>query len=110
MAFFAVVFIGVAPADDWLDPQRSEQQFSVASTWLGGMSPLSAPFYAAQTLIPAAIPIDAAAAVPRAFWFWQIIGALVVVCLIIQLRHVRKARALLAMQPPEMPPALPLNG
>ncbi len=108
--FFAAVFVGVIPLMVGMILSWASNSFLTASTWLGGMSPLSAPIYAVETLIPASLPVDVATALPRAFWFWQIIGALVVACLIVQLRRVRNARALLAMLPPEVPPALPLNG
>jgi hypothetical protein len=108
--FFAAVFIGVIPIMIGTILSGASNSFLTASTWLVGMSPLSAPFYAAQTLIPASIPIDVATALPRAFWFWQIVGVLVVACLIVQLSRVRKARALLAIQPPEAPPTLPRTG
>jgi hypothetical protein len=108
--FFAGVFVGVVPLLVGIILSIASNSFLTAATWLVGLSPLAAPYYAAQTLLPASIPADAAVALPRAFWFWQVVTALVVVGLIIQLFRVRKQRAQLAMQPPEMPRALPLTG
>jgi len=105
--FFATLFIGVVPMMIGSILSAANNSFLTASTWLAGMSPLSAPFYAAQTLVPASLPTDAALALPRAFWFWQIVTALVVVGLIIQLWRIRKQRALLTTQPPETPASLP---
>ncbi len=98
--FFATLFIGVIPMMIGSILSAASNSLLTASTWLAGMSPLSAPFYAAQTLVPAGLPSDAATALPRAFWSWQIVGAIVVAGLVVQLWRIRKQRALSVLQPP----------
>ena len=46
--------------------------------WLGGMSPVTMPFYAAGTLLSISeLPQQAARAVPRAFHFWLLVSVLI---------------------------------
>ena len=73
--FLAVVFAGAAPAmagavlaaasnwgDGWL----------TLAMWVSGISPLSAPIFATQTLLPKTdLSLAAARSIPLAFWFWQ---------------------------------------
>ncbi len=76
--------------------------------WLIGISPVSTPFYAAGTLLSLAeLPAEAARAVPRAFYFWLLVGGLVVVWLIGRLRANRRemARTVLA-GPVDAPPSV----
>ena len=64
------------------------------AAWLAGISPVSMPFYAAGTLLSLAeLPAQAARAVPRAFYFWLFVGALVTGWLVVQLWAKRKAMA-----------------
>jgi hypothetical protein len=93
-AFFAVLLVGVVPVMVGSVLGAASNQLLTASTWLAGVSPLSAPFYAAQTLVRAKAP-SGADAVPSAFWFWQAVIALVAVVLVVQLWRVRKQRAAL---------------
>ncbi len=108
--FFAGVFVGVIPMLVGSILSLASNSFLTISTWLVGLSPLASPYFAAQTLIPASIPADAAVAVPRAFWCWQAVSALAVIWLIIELHRVRKRRVALAALPPLPPPVLPSAG
>ena len=76
------------------------------AVWLGGFSPLSAPAYAAATLLSIAeLPATLARAVPRAFFFWQAVTVLAALWLIGGLRVARRRRAreLLGVPTPSTP-------
>jgi hypothetical protein len=64
------------------------------ATWLAGVSPLSAPAYAAASLVSTdyVLPKEVARAIPRAFWFWQGVTGLTTVWLLWRLRQIRQAR------------------
>ncbi len=96
---FAGVFIGVVPVMIGMVLGAANNAFLTASTWLAGISPLAAPFYAAQTLVAGRVPLEAVQAIPQAFWFWQAASAGVAVFLIFQLWRVRKQRAAAVGQP-----------
>ena len=71
----------------------SDRMFPVA-IWIAGTSPLSAPVYAAATMLPISeLPANAARALPRAFLFWQIVFWLGSGWLVVQLRTRRHALA-----------------
>ena len=64
------------------------------ASWVIGISPVSMPVYAAGTLLSIAeIPAEAARAIPRAFHFWLLVGALVMLWLIARLRTFRSTMA-----------------
>jgi hypothetical protein len=77
-----------------------------AAAWLIGISPVSAPFYAASTLLSLAeLPAAAARAVPRAFHFWLAVSGLAALWLIWSLRSIRKAMARNVLAEPATGPA-----
>jgi hypothetical protein len=89
-----VIFVGVVPlmAGTVLAP-INDRMIPLAS-WLIGMSPVSLPFYAAGTLLSIAeLPVAAARAVPRAFYFWLFVGLLVMGWLVVRLWAARQAMA-----------------
>ena len=52
------------------------------------------PFYASATLLSITeLPAELARAVPRAFYFWQVVSVLVTLWLVARLRAARKAIA-----------------
>lgn len=70
-----------------------------AAAWLIGISPASMPFYATGTLLPIAeLPVQAARAVPRAFYFWLLVGVIVTLWRIGKLWSARKAMAARALE------------
>lgn len=107
-AFFAALFLGVVPVMVGSILGAASNALLTASTWLAGMSPFSAPFYAAQTLVRARAPAEAGA-VPSAFWSWQVITALATIALVVWLWRVRKRRAQ-AVAAAEQPPPLEAAG
>ncbi|MDB6072066.1 MAG: hypothetical protein JWL81_3237 [Verrucomicrobiales bacterium] len=65
-----------------------------AAIWVAGISPLSAPAYAAVTLVQGVdLPVVIERSMPKAFWFWQVIWGLYTLWAIAALRtaHRRKA-------------------
>lgn len=69
-------------------------RFAAPATWLGAISPLSAPLYAAAALVPVSeLPLPLERAVPRAFWFSQTVAALLTLRLMVHLRTTRAALA-----------------
>jgi hypothetical protein len=79
------------------------------AAWLTGISPLSMPFYASGTLLSLAdLPLDVARAIPRAFYFWLLVGVVATVWLLLQLWAARTRMAASVLAAPETgPPALP---
>ncbi len=94
-AFFAVLFLGVVPVMVGSILGAASNALLTTSTWLAGVSPLSAPFYAAQTLVRANA-LAGADAVPGAFWFWLAVTALATGTLVIWLWRIRKRRRTVA--------------
>jgi hypothetical protein len=88
------ILVGVVPlmAGTVLGP-INDRLIPVAS-WLTAISPVSMPLYASSTLLSLSeLPIEAARAVPRAFYFWLFVDVLILVWLIGRLRSARLARA-----------------
>ncbi len=89
----------------------SDRMVPIAS-WITGVSPLSLPFYACNTVLAVAeLPVQVARAIPRAFFFWLIVYVVITVWLILQLRIFRQqmARRVFSNQDdlPEGAPPLP---
>ena len=64
------------------------------ASWLTALSPMSMPVYAPASLLTIAdLPVEAARAVPRAFYFWLLVAVLVVVWLVERLWKFRRAMA-----------------
>lgn len=100
----AVIFVGVVPLMLGAVLSASSNRLWPAASWLLGISPLSAPVYAAGTLLSISeLPANLARAVPRAFYFWQAVSLLVTIWLVVQLRGARKLIARDAVQPPAGP-------
>ena len=99
--FFVAVFGGVVPIMIGTILGAANNSFLTTSTWLAGMSPLAAPIFAAQTLVPTQLPADMSAAIPPAFWCWQGVSGLGVMWLLVQLWRVRKKRAASVREAPE---------
>lgn len=67
--------------------------------WLAGISPGSMPFYASGSLLSLSeLPVEAARAVPRAFYFWLFVSVLMMFWFAVQLRTARKRVADRALQ------------
>ena len=64
------------------------ERLAAPATWLVGVSPLVAPMYVSATVLPVSeLPRELIRALPRAFWFWQGVSALVTVWLLVGLRR-----------------------
>ncbi len=88
-----VILIGVVPILLGVVFGITERLRPLAS-WLIAISPISLPVYAAGTLLPIAdIPAQVARAIPRAFYFWLMVGALVMMWLVARLWSARRAMA-----------------
>ena len=89
----AIVFGAVPVMAGVVIAPISNRMIPLAS-WLIGISPVSLPVYAPGTLLSIAqLPSEAARAVPRAFYFWLLVGVLVMLWLIARLWAVRTAMA-----------------
>lgn len=97
----AVIFIGVVPLMIGAVLSVNGRLIPAAS-WLFGISPVSAPVYAAAVQLPLnELPANLAKAVPRAFYFWLAVSFLTAIWLAVQLRTARKE---IAGSPDVMPP------
>jgi MFS family permease len=88
------LFVGILPVMAGTILGTISNRLIPLASWLAGISPLSMPFYASGTLLTLAeLPVHAARAVPRAFFFWLFVAVLITIWLIIRLRSARKAMA-----------------
>ena len=89
-----VIFVGIVPVMIGAVVSANSERLIPAASWLFGVSPASAPVYAAATLLSIAeLPANLARSVPRAFYFWQIVSVLVALWLIARLHGARKSIA-----------------
>lgn len=93
------IFVGIVPlmVGTTLGP-ISDRLIPLAS-WVIGISPLSLPFYAPGSLLSLAeLPVDAARAIPRAFYFWLLVSTVAMLWLARRLWTARQgiARSVLA--------------
>lgn len=102
----AVILFGVAPIMAGTVLGTISDRTVPLATWLSGLSPATLPFYAASTLLPLAeLPVQAARAVPRAFYFWLLVDVAVAGWLTVRLRTQRREMARRALAAPESLPA-----
>jgi hypothetical protein len=93
------ILVGVVPLMAGAVLGAISDRLIPVAAWLLGISPVSLPIYASGTLLSLAeLPAEAARAVPRAFYFWLLVGVLVALWLAGQLWASRKtmARSVLA--------------
>ena len=91
----SVIFVGVVPIMvGVVAAATGRTSLYAAACWLIGISPAAGPVYAAGVAVPTTgIPLELVRALPRAFWFWQGIGAVAAIWLIARLWKSRKAIA-----------------
>ena len=91
VAGLAAIFVGVVPIMVGAVLATIDDRFAASSIWIAGISPIIAPIYAAGSVLALGeIPLEIDRAMPRAFWFWQSVAALVMIYLVVKLREVRK--------------------
>ncbi len=89
-----VIFVGIVPLMAGAVLSASNDRLIPAAAWLFGISPASAPVYAAASLLSISeLPAHLARSVPRAFYFWQVVSVLVTIRLVVRLRDTRKSIA-----------------
>jgi hypothetical protein len=82
----AVIFIGVVPI--MVGSVLGTMGFSVVATWLLAISPVMAPMYASGVMMPMTdAGADIMRSLPRAFWFWQLVGIIMLARLMHGLRQ-----------------------
>lgn len=87
----AVIFIGIVPLMVGAVLSASNDRLIPVAAWLFGISPVSGPIFASGTLLSInELPVSLAKAVPRAFYFWQLISFFVSGWLVIRLRAARQ--------------------
>ena len=90
----AAIFVGALPIMLGAVLGSVSDPMIPTAAWLIGISPLSLPLYAAGTLLSLAeLPLHTARAVPRAFYFWTALTALVTLWLIARLWSARRTMA-----------------
>jgi hypothetical protein len=101
-----VILVGVLPLMIGAVLSASSDRLIPVATWIFGISPASAPIYAATSLLSISeLPVNLARSVPRAFYFWQAIHLIVTLYLIGRLRSARKliaSRAIIRDQGEEL--------
>jgi len=99
----AMIFVGVLPIMLGTVLGELSNRMMPLASWIGGMSPLSMPFYASGSLLSLSeITPHAARAVPRAFQFWLFVWVLVTLWLTFRLKAARKEMAQ-RISPPASP-------
>lgn len=93
-AFLLVgIFAGLLPLLVGLVIGLVGKSMLTPAVWIAGLSPVSAPLYAAGSLVETSgLPLEVSRAIPRAFWFWQGITAITAVWLLMKLKAFHKAR------------------
>jgi hypothetical protein len=90
----ATLLVGVVPVMAGAVLSAISDRMISFAVWLIGMSPASLPFYAPGSLLSISeLPAEAARAVPRAFYFWLLVGVLLAGWLVLRLRQARRAMA-----------------
>jgi hypothetical protein len=99
----AAILIGAVPVMAGAVLGSISDRLIPTAVWVAGVSPASLPFYApAAQLTLSDLPAAVARAVPRAFQFWLMTGALAALWLIALLRSSRRAMAARVLaSPPE---------
>ena len=106
-AGFAAILVGVVPLMAGAVLGAVSKAMLATAVWLVGLSPLSVPFYAVGSLLSIAdLPDAVARDVPRAFYCWLSVGALVTLWLSWRLWVARRAMAASVLA---LPPTLPLS-
>ena len=92
--FLAVIFAAVLPVMAGGIIGSVGDRSLTPATWLAGVSPVSAPAYAAASLVSTdyVFPKEVARAIPRTFWFWQGVTGLTTAWLLWRLRQIRQDR------------------
>ena len=92
--FLAVIFAAVLPVMAGGIIGSVGDRSLTPATWLAGVSPVSAPAYAAASLVSTdyVFPKEVARAIPRAFWFWQGVTGLTTAWRLWRLRQIRQDR------------------
>jgi hypothetical protein len=103
-----IILIGIVPIMTGTVLGPISNRLIPTAVWVAGISPVSMPFYASSTLLSIAdLPVQAARAVPRAFYFWLFVSVLATAWLIIRLRLSRQAIARSVLAPPPTDPLIP---
>lgn len=106
----AAVFVGVVPLMTGSVVAAISDRLAAPATWIIALSPASSPAYASATLLPISdVPLEIARAVPRAFWFWQGVGAIATLWLVSALVRSRRAIARSTAAEPPAPEAQPVG-
>ena len=91
---FVAIFVGVVPLMAGAVLGSIGNRMVPLASWLIGISPVSMPVFAAGSLLSLPeLPADVARAVPRAFHFWLLVGALVMLWLLGRLWAFRSTMA-----------------
>jgi len=89
-----VILVGIVPIMVGTVFGVTSNRMVPLASWLMGISPVTLPFYASSTLLSLAeLPAQAARAVPRAFFFWLLVGTVVTGWLVLRLRTFRREMA-----------------
>jgi hypothetical protein len=94
------ILVGVVPVMAGTVLGTISNRMIPLALWLGGISPATMPFYASGSLLSLSeLPVQAARAVPRAFYFWLFVSVLVTLWLVVHLRASRRLIAKRTSQP-----------
>lgn len=90
----SIIILGVVPLLVGTVIANSNENLVPVATWITGISPAAGTVYAVGSTIPIVdMTRDLVRAMPRAFWFWQALSAMVVINLLWQLRASRETIA-----------------
>ncbi len=90
-ATLLMILCGAAPVLFGIVLAVSSKGLMPLAIWVTGVSPLAGPLYASGTVLPVAdLDADLMRGLPRAFWFWQVVAALIATDLTVKLRRARR--------------------
>ncbi|MCP4846714.1 MAG: hypothetical protein GY899_02055 [Verrucomicrobiaceae bacterium] len=88
------LLVGAAPLLVGIVLGATSENFASLAIWIVGVSPVVGPIYVTGSVLPLVdFDADFMSDLPRAFWFWQAVSALVALNLIGKLRRLRKGIA-----------------
>ncbi|MEM9480852.1 MAG: hypothetical protein AAGA58_14445, partial [Verrucomicrobiota bacterium] len=109
-AGLAAILIGVVPIMAGTIVAIVNEDFPALAIWIAGISPLTGPFFASTISMGLPdVPPELYRAIPRAFWFWQVLGVLVLLRLTLGLRKSLRSTANKAIERESLFEAAPVE-
>ncbi|MEM9480011.1 MAG: hypothetical protein AAGA58_10195, partial [Verrucomicrobiota bacterium] len=109
-AGLAAIFVGVVPIMVGTIVAIVNDDFPALAIWIAGISPPTGPFFASTISMGMPdVPPELYRAIPRAFWFWQVLSVVVLLRLTLGLRKSLRSTAKKAIERESLFEAAPVE-